>query len=198
MHFDSIKEKQQDLLEVLFKKANGDPSSVVTSSSSPEGNSNTSITMGGNTGLPAVAPAGTAGTPGSPVTIDTSSSPATATTGTSGGSTPPTDGGQRPVSTGFNPSGYQFGGGIVQKPKGALASERMSPMSEYKNPQTKTQSQTPWIDSLLNTLSENKFAVGGGLGGALLGALAGGENKLLWSLLLGGLGAGAGYMFDRD
>lgn len=49
-------------------------------------------------------------------------------------------------------------------------------------------------------LSNNKFALGGGVGGAGLGALLGGDTaskKLLGALLGGGAGAGLGYLADK-
>ena len=191
----NVLNKQKELVQVLFKKASGDQSGAGTSSSSSGGTSSTpttTVNSGSSTPFGDIPrrPFEDEPTPGKPVgpfghpMIGAGS-------GTQTGSGTGT-GTQRPVSTGFNPTGYRFGGENIYQPEAdhnVPNRGNMSPMSESK---------TSWIDSLLNTLSENKFAVGGGLGGALLGALAGGENKLLWSLLLGGLGAGAGYMFDRD
>lgn len=49
-------------------------------------------------------------------------------------------------------------------------------------------------------LDDNKFALGGGVGGAGLGALMGGDStsgKLLGALLGGGAGAGLGHLADK-
>lgn len=186
----NVLNKQKELVQVLFKKASGDQSGAGTSSSSSGGTSSTPTTTGTSGGSKPFGdiprrPFEDEPTPGKPGPFGHPM--IGAGTGTQTGT-------QRPVSTGFNPTGYRFDGENIHQPEADQNVPNRGNMSPMKNPESKT----PWIDSLLNTLSENKFAVGGGLGGALLGALAGGENKLLWSLLLGGLGAGAGYMFDRD
>lgn len=213
--------KQKELVQVLFKKASGDQSSVDTSSFLPQGFSGSSVTL-----RQPSSPYMDAPTPGAPrATVEglretyggttpvspnpTGTEPQSSSGESSPAGTEPTQGSTSPAGTepqsssgeptGFNGTAYRFDGENFYQPeadRNGQPRRTMSPISEYKKtPETKG---TPWIDSILNTLYDNKFAVGGGLGGALLGALAGGENKLLWSLLLGGLGAGAGYMFDRD
>ena len=49
-------------------------------------------------------------------------------------------------------------------------------------------------------LNDNKFAIGGGIGGAGLGALMGDStsSKILGALLGGGAGAGLGYLADQN
>ncbi len=177
MYSDSIKEKQQELLDVLFKKANGSPFLFSASETRPVGSYSANqhsekIKPEKTTSEPATVPEQTV-LPASEQPIN-----------------PPTPPAGTPNSTPVNPA--------PNNPTPAPAPTEQPPKKDERNGNPEID-PVALVKVLFDKAMRHKATSLGGLGGAGLGLMLGKSipGRLLWGLLGGLGGAGLGYAAEK-